>query len=94
VGFRIRIPKTINGIERKGDEHQVIEALRNDGIIDKVGGRFKLTALIQRRWLQLLQGGRPMVDPKGLTEMEVVLQEIEEGKIDFELYEGEEEEES
>ena len=70
----------------------MIEALRNDGIIDKVGGRFKLTALIQRRWLQLLQGGRPMVDPKGRTEMEVVLQEIEEGKIDFELYEGEEEE--
>ena len=70
----------------------MIEALRNDGIIDKVGGRFKLTALIQRRWLQLLQGGRPMVDPKGLTEMEVVLQEIEEGKIDFELYEGEDEE--
>ena len=28
----------------------MIEALRNDGIIDKVGGRFKLTALIQRRW--------------------------------------------
>ena len=71
----------------------MIEALRNDGIIDKVGGRFKLTALIQRRWLQILQGGRPMVDPKGKTEMEVVLQEIEEGKIDFELYDGEEDEE-
>ena len=70
----------------------MIEALRHDGIIDKVGGRFKLTALIQRRWLQLLQGARPMVDPKGRTEMEVVLQEIEEGKIDFELYEGEEDE--
>jgi len=63
----------------------MIESLRHDDIIDKVGGRFKLTALVQRRWLQLMQGARPMVDPKGLTELEVVLREIEEGKIDFEL---------
>jgi len=63
----------------------MIEALRHDDLMDKVGGRFKLTALIQRRWLQLLQGARPMVDPKGLTEMEVVIQEILEGKIDFEI---------
>lgn len=70
----------------------MIEALRNDGIIDKVGGRFKLTALIQRRWLQLLQGARPMIDPKGMTEMEVVLREIEEGKIDFELADTDEDE--
>ena len=63
----------------------MIEMLRNDDIIDKVGGRFKLTALIQRRWLQLLQGARPMIDPKGLTEIEVVLREIELGKIEFEI---------
>ncbi len=63
----------------------MIEALRHDDLMDKVGGRFKLTALIQRRWLQLLQGARPMIDPKGLTEMEVVIREILEGKIDFEL---------
>ena len=54
----------------------MIEALRHDDLMDKVGGRFKLTALIQRRWLQLLQGARPMIDPKGLTEMEVVIKEI------------------
>ena len=63
----------------------MIEALRNDDIIDKVGGRFKLTVLIQRRWLQLMQGARPMVDPKGLTELEVVIKEIDEGKIEFEV---------
>ncbi len=63
----------------------MIEALRHDDLMDKVGGRFKLSALIQRRWLQLLQGARPMVDPKGLTEMEVVIKEILEGKIDFEI---------
>jgi len=63
----------------------MIEALRHDDLMDKAGGRFKLTALIQRRWLQLLQGARPMIDPKGLTEMEVVIQEILAGKIDFEI---------
>jgi len=63
----------------------MIEALRNDEIVDKVGGRFKLASLIQRRWLELIQGARPMVDPKGLTDIEVVIREIEEGKIEFEV---------
>ena len=73
----------------------MIEALRHDDMIDKFGGRFKLAALIQRRWLQILQGARPMVDPKGLTELEVVVQEIVEGKIEMDLIDaGEEENES
>ena len=65
----------------------MIEALRHDDIVDKIGGRFKLTALIQRRWFELLQGARPMVDPSGMTEMEVVIKEILEGKIDMEYVE-------
>ena len=71
----------------KGHRKPMIEALRHDDIIDKLGGRFKLTALIQRRWLELLQGARPMVDPAGLTEMEVVIKEILEGKVDMEIVE-------
>jgi DNA-directed RNA polymerase subunit omega len=67
--------------------------LRHDEIIDKLGGRFKLTALIQRRWLELLQGARPMVDPAGLTEMEVVIKEILEGKVNMELVEDASEDE-
>ncbi|MFQ5414737.1 MAG: DNA-directed RNA polymerase subunit omega [Phycisphaerae bacterium] len=63
----------------------MIEGLRGDELIDKFGGRFKLAVLIQRRWRQLLQGARPMVETEGLTEMEVVVQEILEGKIDMEL---------
>jgi len=70
----------------------MIEILRNDEIINKVGGRFRLTALIQRRWLQLMHGARPMVDTTGLSEMEVILKEIVEGKI--EAYEPSEEAES
>jgi DNA-directed RNA polymerase subunit omega len=64
----------------------MIEKLQNDDIIRKVGGRFKLTALIQKRWLELMQGGRSLVDPTGKTAMEVVIEEILQDKvsIDFE----------
>ncbi len=72
----------------------MIEALRNDDIVDKCGGRFKLASLIQRRWVQLMQGARPMVDTRGLTEMEVVVREIIEGKIDLHFVEEEEGEDS
>lgn len=59
----------------------MIEALRNDDIIEKVGGRFKLTSLIQRRWLELMRGARPLIDPAGKTPMEVVIEEILQDKI-------------
>lgn len=59
----------------------MIDALKGDEIIRKAGGRFKLTALMQKRWLELMQGARPMVDPDGRTPLEVVAQEILEGKI-------------
>ncbi len=59
----------------------MIEALKSDDVINKIGGRFKLTALIQRRWVELMQGARPMIDPDGLTEIEVVIEEIVQGKI-------------
>jgi DNA-directed RNA polymerase subunit omega len=60
----------------------MIEELKNDDLVRKVGGKFKLTALIQRRWLQLLQGERPLVDAEGLTDMEVIIKEIMEGQIE------------
>ena len=63
----------------------MIDVFRDDEIINKFGGRFKLCALIQRRWLQLLQGARPMVQTRGLTDLEVVVKEIVEGKLDMEL---------
>jgi DNA-directed RNA polymerase subunit omega len=59
----------------------MIEALKNDDVITKVGGRFKLTSLIQKRWLELMRGARPLVDPTGRTEMEVVIEEILQDKI-------------
>ncbi|RMF74698.1 MAG: DNA-directed RNA polymerase subunit omega [Planctomycetota bacterium] len=61
----------------------MIEPLMSDDLINRVGGRFRLTALIQKRWLELLQGARPLVDPAGKTEIEVVVQEIAEGKVEI-----------
>lgn len=63
----------------------MIELLKSDDIIGKCGGRFKLTALIQRRWLELLQGAPPLVEYKGLSPLEVVVKEISEGKVVMEL---------
>lgn len=59
----------------------MIPELKDDKLIDKFGGRFRLTAVIQKRWRQLLHGARPMVEPEGLTELEVVVRELVEGKI-------------
>ncbi len=70
----------------------MIEALRSDDLIVKMGGRFKLTALIQKRMLEIMQGARPMVDTTGLTELEVIVKEILEGKIEIQLPDQEEKE--
>lgn len=60
----------------------MIEALKSDEIVRKVGGRFRLTALIQKRWLELMRNeSRPMVDPTNKQLLEVVVQEILQGKI-------------
>jgi len=60
----------------------MIEALKSEEIIRKVGGKFRLTALIQRRLLELMQGSRPLVErTRGMTDMELVIQEILEDKV-------------
>ena len=60
----------------------MIEALKSDDLVFKIGGRFKLAALVQKRWGELLEGSRPLVEKKkGMTDMEVVIQEILEGEI-------------
>ena len=65
----------------------MIEALKSDEIVHKVGGRFKLTALIQKRMLELMDGARPLVERENLTDLEVVIQEILQDKIAID-YEG------
>ena len=59
----------------------MIEALKSDDIVNKVGGRFKLTALIQRRLSQLIDGARPLVEREGRSDLELVIEEIRQDKI-------------
>ena len=59
----------------------MIDALKSDEIVNKVGGRFKLTALIQKRMLELMDGARPLVERGNMTDLELVIQEILQDKI-------------
>ena len=60
----------------------MIEELKSMDIMNKVGGRFKLSALIQKRMLELMEGSRPLIDDtEGMTRMEIVVQEIKHDKI-------------
>lgn len=63
----------------------MIEALKSDEIVNKVGGRFRLCALIQRRLVQLMEGARPLVERDGRSDLEVAIDEIMQGKIAFEF---------
>jgi DNA-directed RNA polymerase subunit omega len=60
----------------------MIEELKSTEIVNKVGGRFKLTALIQKRLGELMEGSRPLIEnAEGKTHMEIVVQEILQDKI-------------
>ena len=66
----------------------MIEALKDNTLVDKVGGRFKLCALIQRRLQQLLDGERPLIDRGGRSDLELVIEEIRQDLITLELDPG------
>lgn len=59
----------------------MIDELREEEIVNKVGGRFKLSTLIQKRMVQLQGGSRPLVDMKSDNKLELVIQEIMQNKI-------------
>ncbi|MGA2915595.1 MAG: DNA-directed RNA polymerase subunit omega [Sedimentisphaerales bacterium] len=60
----------------------MIEELKNKRIVEKVGGPFKLSALIQKRMAELLEGSRPLIEnTEKKTMMEIVIEEIAQDKI-------------
>ncbi|MFN7877712.1 MAG: DNA-directed RNA polymerase subunit omega [Pirellula sp.] len=59
----------------------MLEELKEEAIVNKVGGRFKLSTLIQKRLVQLNRGSRPLVDLNSDDKMEIVIQEILQDKI-------------
>ncbi|MGA2172634.1 MAG: DNA-directed RNA polymerase subunit omega [Sedimentisphaerales bacterium] len=60
----------------------MIDELKSIELVEKVGGRFKLTALIQKRLMELMQGSRPLIeDTEGKSQLEIVVEEIKRDKI-------------
>ena len=59
----------------------MLEELKDEDAVKKVGGRFKLSTLIQKRLVQLNQGSRALVDVDTSDKMRIVLQEILQDKI-------------
>jgi DNA-directed RNA polymerase subunit omega len=59
----------------------MLDELREEGIVNKVGGRFKLSTLIQKRLVQLNAGARPLVNVNSNDKMKIVIHEILEDKV-------------
>ena len=63
----------------------MLDELKEEGIVNQVGGRFKLSTLIQKRMVALNTGARPLVDMKTPDKMAIVIQEILQKKIYLDL---------
>jgi DNA-directed RNA polymerase subunit omega len=59
----------------------MLDELKEEAIVNKVGGRFKLSTLIQKRMVALNTGARPLVESRGGDKMAIVIQEILQDKI-------------
>ena len=59
----------------------MLEELKEEAIVNKVGGRFKLSTLVQKRLVAINAGSRPLVDVDTEDKMKIVLQEILQDKI-------------
>lgn len=59
----------------------MMDELKEESIVNKVGGRFKLSTLIQKRLVALNQGHRPLIHTNSNDKMEIVIQEILQDKI-------------
>jgi DNA-directed RNA polymerase subunit omega len=59
----------------------MLDELKEEEIVNKVGGRFKLSTLIQKRMIMLNNNARPLVDVRGGDKMTIVIQEILQDKI-------------
>ena len=63
----------------------MLDDLKEEEIVNKVGGRFKLSTLIQKRMRALNQGAKPLVVLKSSNHMAIVVQEILQDKIYLDL---------
>lgn len=66
----------------------MIDELREEEIVNKVGGRFKLSTLIQKRLVQLQKGAPPLVSLNTTDKMKIVIQEIMQDKIYLDVHQN------
>jgi DNA-directed RNA polymerase subunit omega len=59
----------------------MLDDLKEETIVNKVGERFKLATLIQKRMVALNRGARPLVSVRGGDQLTIVVQEILQDKI-------------
>ena len=59
----------------------MMDELKEEGIVNKVGGRFKLSTLIQKRLVALNKGSRALVQLDTKDRLQIVIQEIIQDKI-------------
>ena len=59
----------------------MLDELKEEEIVNKMGGRFKLSTLIQKRMVALNRGARPLIELQTKNHMEIVVQEILQDKI-------------
>lgn len=59
----------------------MLDELKEEEIVNKVGGRFKLSTMIQKRMVALNTGAPPLVEVRSGDKMAIVLQEILQDKI-------------
>jgi DNA-directed RNA polymerase subunit omega len=59
----------------------MLDELKEEAIVNKVGGRFKLSTLIQKRMVALNRGARPLVNMREGDQMAIVIQEILQDRI-------------
>lgn len=59
----------------------MLDDLKEEAIVNRVGGRFKLSTLIQKRMVALNTGAKPLVDLRTNDRMAIVIQEILQDKI-------------
>jgi len=59
----------------------MLDELRDEKLIEKVGGRFRLSTLIQKRLVYLNKGARAFIESDKKDKLTIVIQEILQDKI-------------
>ena len=64
-----------------GMEALVLDVDIEDQLVEKTGGKLQLTALMQKRIVELKRGARPLVEIESTDLQEIVIQEILQDKV-------------